>query len=320
MKLVPTALASIVDTVLSRKDAGYKNRSHSDDEHVALVIEGGGMRGVAVGGMVSAIEDLGLTHCFDSIHGSSAGAAAGAYLACGQANFGTRMFYEDLTDNRFINLSRSARGQPIMDSDHLVDHVMTRVKPLDFDRLKDGPTLNIVVTDIDLGESVVFSDFASYDAYRSCLKASVCIPIIAGRPREINGRRLVDGGMIQQIALPSALAAGATKVLALQTRRADEKIRAEGSFATKLQATAMQTRFGGRIGEIYLKRNARINQAVRQLNSGVGPDGQTLVGLNIPSSVKDVHRLTKDAKVLKDAAEVSRQMVLDLVAQHRSSP
>lgn len=316
MKLVQTALASIFGTILSRKDAGYKTRSHLDGEHVALVIEGGGMRGVAVGGMVSAIEDLELTHCFDSIHGSSAGAAAGAYLACGQANFGTRMFYEDLNDNGFINLSRPARGQPIMDADHLVDHVMSRVKPLEFDRLKNGPKLNIVVTDIDLGEAVVFSDFASYEAYRACLKASVCIPIIAGRPRDISGRRLVDGGMIQQIALPSALAAGATKVLALQTRRADEEIRPEGSFATKLQATAMQALFGGRIGEVYRKRNTRINQAVRQLNSGTGPDGQTLVGLNIPSSVKDVHRLTKDAKVLKEAAEVSRQMISDLFTQH----
>ncbi|MEL6377285.1 MAG: patatin-like phospholipase family protein, partial [Pseudomonadota bacterium] len=80
--------AAVAEVLWRRHATNYINQSYSDDEHVALVVEGGGMRGVAAGGMVSAIEDLGLTHMFDSVHGSSAGAAAGAFLACGQANFG----------------------------------------------------------------------------------------------------------------------------------------------------------------------------------------------------------------------------------------
>jgi hypothetical protein len=58
------------------------------------------MRGVVAGGMVTAIQELGLTDCFDTIHGSSAGACAGAYLITDQAKLGTSIFYEDINNSK----------------------------------------------------------------------------------------------------------------------------------------------------------------------------------------------------------------------------
>lgn len=52
--------------------------------HLALAIEGGGMRGAVSAGMASAIAVLGLSNVFDSIYGSSAGSVIGAYMVSRQ--------------------------------------------------------------------------------------------------------------------------------------------------------------------------------------------------------------------------------------------
>lgn len=311
------SLDRVIARLKQRRAAGYRAGGGGDGEHVALVVEGGGMRGVAAGGMVSALEDMGLTECFDSIHGSSAGAAAGAYFLCGRANLGTRMFYEDLIDRRFIDLRRMARLDPAMDTDFLVDEVMDRVKPIDFPRIAEtAPRLHISLTDIDSGAVHVVSRFEDYAHYRECLKASVTMPVIAGGPRLIDGRRVMDGGLVQQIALDSAFAAGATMVLALMTRREDEKYRPLRSIELTMQSWVLQARYGGRLGAIYRQRNATINRAVACVDSGLGPAGQLVGGIRLHHSIDYVHRLTQDPAMLRLAAEVSRDHVADVFERH----
>ena len=56
------------------------NRAPDDTAHLALAIEGGGMRGSVSAGMAAAIASLDLTDAFDSIYGSSAGCMVGAYM------------------------------------------------------------------------------------------------------------------------------------------------------------------------------------------------------------------------------------------------
>jgi len=61
------------------------NRADNDQEaHLALAIEGGGMRGAVSAGMAAAIASLGLTDAFDSVYGSSAGCIVGAYMVSRQ--------------------------------------------------------------------------------------------------------------------------------------------------------------------------------------------------------------------------------------------
>lgn len=55
-------------------------RAADDNAKLALSIEGGGMRGAVSAGMVAAIACLGLSDCFDTIYGSSAGSIIGAYM------------------------------------------------------------------------------------------------------------------------------------------------------------------------------------------------------------------------------------------------
>ena len=60
------------------------SRGSNDTAMLALSIEGGGMRGAVSGGMAAAIACLGLSNCFDSIYGSSAGSIIGSYFVSRQ--------------------------------------------------------------------------------------------------------------------------------------------------------------------------------------------------------------------------------------------
>ena len=70
----------VLDVLHARLREGSAPGARSDPHRVAVVLEGGGMRGVVSAGMTAALERLGLTRCFDLVVGSSAGALNAAAL------------------------------------------------------------------------------------------------------------------------------------------------------------------------------------------------------------------------------------------------
>jgi predicted patatin/cPLA2 family phospholipase len=124
------------DLLLKRSHDESVRGCRNDGWHLALVFEGGGMRGVVSIAMASAFEDRGLLSAFDSLHGSSAGACGCAYFAAGQSKTGASIYYEDINNKRVINKRRIITARPIMDTDYLVDVVMRSVKPLKGGKLR----------------------------------------------------------------------------------------------------------------------------------------------------------------------------------------
>src|SRR3982751_2138376 len=113
--------------ILRARAARGSRAPHEDGARIAPAIEGGAMRGVVSAGMVAALEQLGMTHAFDAVYGSSAGAINGAYFLAGQANLGATIYSEDINNRKFIDLARPLRGRPIVDLDFLIEHVARRL-------------------------------------------------------------------------------------------------------------------------------------------------------------------------------------------------
>ncbi|MBR0557484.1 patatin-like phospholipase family protein [Ciceribacter sp. L1K23] len=305
------ALKSVREILSYRLAAGSVN----DPYHVALVIEGGGMRAVTAGGMVSALEDMGLTRYFDSVHGSSAGAATGAYFLAGQASFGTSLYYEDINNKDFINVANLFRRRAIMDTAYLVDGAMVEKKPLDFQSLVSARAkLYIATTDIDAATPYIVSDFKDYQHYRSIMKASISMPLIAGSAPTVDGRRLLDGGLLQQIAIDSAISAGATHILALLTRTEKELERALPSLYTKLEAIVLQRLYGGKMFDLYYNRNFSINNHLRQLHAGRTDCGVSAAYISLPVGLDTVSRLTVDRDRLVAAAAMSYDHTAEILS------
>ncbi len=70
----------VVTALLERARSGSQPGRRTDGHRIALVVEGGAMRGVVSGGMVAGLEALGLRDAFDVVYGSL-GWVAGIILA-----------------------------------------------------------------------------------------------------------------------------------------------------------------------------------------------------------------------------------------------
>ncbi|PWR19726.1 patatin-like phospholipase family protein [Zavarzinia compransoris] len=242
--------------VLARRAEHSKPGRRRDGFRLALAIEGGGMRGVVAGGMVSALEQLGLADVFDAVYGTSAGACAGAYLLAGQAREGTRIFYRDINNPRFIRIGRALIRRPVMNVDLLIDHVMTRVRPLDTARVIGHPVpLVMMATDVATGGAVMLRDFADHGQVMRGLRATTRLPLVAGRPVDwTDGRRLVDGALSAPLPVEQAAVDGATHVLALATRHDVSTI--DGGRTNALFSRLLARHVSPAVAEAYLGRAA----------------------------------------------------------------
>jgi predicted patatin/cPLA2 family phospholipase len=185
---------------------------------VALVIEGGGMRGVVSAAMTAAIEQLGLRDSFDEVHGASAGAFNAAFFLAGQAAYLTALYQHGFGDPHFASLRRALRGGPFLDMDYVIDHVWTRQRPLRFEVIrKCGIELHCTATDAATASIVDLHDLRSEEEIRCALRASGRLPGLAGAPVSFRGMRLLDATLAEAIPVGAA-SATATDLLVLQTR------------------------------------------------------------------------------------------------------
>ncbi len=208
----------VVQTLLRRRREGSRPGARTDGRRVALVIEGGGMRGVVSAGMTSAIEQLGLRDTFDEVHGASAGAFNAAFLLAGQAAYLAGLYQYGFGDPRFVSAARALRGGPFLDMDHVIDHVWTRQRPLRCDAIPSSAIdLHCTATDADTASIVDLTDLESEEEIRCALRASGRLPWLAGAPVRFRGMRLLDATLAEAIPVQAARST-ATDMVVLQTR------------------------------------------------------------------------------------------------------
>jgi predicted patatin/cPLA2 family phospholipase len=209
---------SVVSAILRRRSHGSRPGERVDGRRIALVIEGGGMRGVVSAGMTAAIEQLGLLDAFDEVHGASAGAFNAAFLLAGQAGYLATLYQHGFGDPRFVSAVRALRGGPALDMDHVINEVWARQRPLRYDALVSrGVPLHCTATDADRAVIVDLADLRTEEDIRCALRASARLPWLAGPPVHFRGMRLLDATLAEAIPVQVPFAT-ATDVLVLQTR------------------------------------------------------------------------------------------------------
>lgn len=208
----------VVEAIRRRRAEGSRPGERQDGCRVALVIEGGAMRGVVSAGMASALEQLGLRDAFDEVHGASAGAFNAAFFLAGQAAYLAALYGHGFGDPRFVSVLRALRGGPAFDMDYVISDVWTHQRPLRFEAIhSSGIALHCTATDADRAEIVDLTNLDDDEQIKCALRASGRLPWLAGPPVQFRGRRLLDATLAEAIPVQGALA-GASHVLVLQTR------------------------------------------------------------------------------------------------------
>jgi predicted patatin/cPLA2 family phospholipase len=208
----------VVQTILRRHADRSRPGDRDDGRRIALLIEGGGMRGVVSAAMSAAIEQLGLLDAFDEVHGASAGAFNAAFLLAGQAGYLTTLYQHGFGDPRFVSAVRALRGGAAFDLDHVINQVWTRRRPLRFDAiLCRRIPLHCTATDADRATIVDLAELRTEEEIRCALRASGRLPWLAGPPVHFRNMRLLDATLAEAIPMQAPLAT-ASDVLVLQTR------------------------------------------------------------------------------------------------------
>ena len=202
-----------------RRAARWKAGDRSPDgRQLALVVEGGALRGVCSAGGVVALEHLGLTEAFDHVYGTSAGVMNACYFVAGQAQLGIRIYYEDMNRREIVNPLRFWR---ILDLDRLFGQTILGAKRLRLDTILAARSkLHIATLEAKTGLGRLFDAQAlgSEAQLLSALRAATAAPFLYNQPVTVDGSRCLDAGLVNSFPIADAVAAGCTDVLVLLTR------------------------------------------------------------------------------------------------------
>jgi predicted patatin/cPLA2 family phospholipase len=216
-------------------------RDRPPNARIALVIEGGGMRGAVSGGMTLALDELGLAKAFDAAYGSSAGTLNAMWLLSGRAADGIHTWTDPQWIRDLISRRRSLRRGPVVDVRGLVEERYERLSPGLFEAVLANPTeLHPIATDVASGQPLdLHGSLTDSRSLQLALRASAALPLLSGPPVTLDGRRLIDAGLSAAIPFRHALDDGATHVLVLRSRRLGETVTAPGRVSGALTAAAL---------------------------------------------------------------------------------
>jgi predicted patatin/cPLA2 family phospholipase len=274
---------------------------HRDDYTLALTVEGGGMRGVVSGAMLIALRDLGLTPIFDRFYGTSSGSMNLAYFAAGGGWDALSVYYDHLVSGFFH--SHWLPHRPQIDMRFVFDEVMRNRIPLDRDKVASAPyDIRIVLSDVEEARPVIVPIRSVAERVEDYLKAGAWLPILAGPPHLLDGRRYLDGGLLWPDPLYAALDEKCTHVLMLNT--APEGARDNTSPVTARILSHVLNRWQSGLGNAYLA--GRGPWAADKAKLGNGKDvelrGAQVLRLCPPPGSHLVERMTTARESLLDGA------------------
>jgi predicted patatin/cPLA2 family phospholipase len=288
-----------------------------EDAHkLAVVIEGGGMRAACSGGMVGALEQLGMRDCVDVVYGASAGALNAAYFLSRQAVMGCSIYVEDLPSLRFINPYRMALPfghRPVVDMEYAIDHIYQHVKPLDIEAvLKSDIPLHVTATDVATGELEDFVGAETWESLRLWLLASTRVPMLAGNPVAVDGGLYIDATLSDGVPYHLALAHGATHILVLRSRRNDRG----ASFSSPIERWFMEgalRRIDPGLGHVLASRASRAQEVGRELSdlTATGDGPPYICAIEPPAGMVPVHQLSRNRDLARQAVNAGHRAVVE---------
>lgn len=277
---------------------------------VALMFEGGGMRGSYTCAFAATLVERGLG--FEFVCGLSAGAS-------NTVNFLTRdlrrireSFVEIVDDPRFGSWKTFLAGKGMFSAHWIYQEAGLPDGPLpfDFEAFSANPArIAIQAFDRDSGESVVWTkeDMPTLDDVMTRVRASSTLPLVMP-PVTIDGRVYYDGGLGAGggLTLDLALESGCERVLAVLTRPRGYRKTAPDRRA---RAIANLYRNHPFVREALLTRHERYNETLDRLE-GLAREGRAAIvyadKMSVESSTVDRARL--EASYADGYEQAAREM------------
>lgn len=222
-------------------------------KHTALVLEGGGMRGVFTSGVLDWMIDHGVT--FPYLVGVSAGSSNALSFAAHQRGRGKYVFADLQVERHYLGIRNIFRHHSIMDMHLLYHELPETLWPYDYEAYRVNPMrVESVVTDCVTGKAVYLEEKQDAGRIIDIVRASSSLPFVCPIAY-VDGRPMLDGGIVDSIPLARALEQGYEHAIVVLTRhrgyRKEEKPPRIPSFIYKRYP---------KLREALLTRGVRYNE------------------------------------------------------------
>jgi predicted patatin/cPLA2 family phospholipase len=270
----------------------------SDKPKSAIVVEGGGMRGIFAAGVLHAFGKAGFDP-FDLYIGVSAGACHLASHLAGQndRNFDITLHYS--LSPRFINSVRFLKGGHLMDLDWMWEQTIANYR-LNLKHIEEKLRTHrkeylIVATSMETGQALyLHPDESTLEHY---LKVSSSLPILYRNILDVNGEKATDGGMADSIPAHEACRRGATDITVIRSRPANY-VKKESPLT--LAIFSWYFRKYPKLVETFKRRADHYNKSVDLIHNP--PKGVRITEIAPPAGL-DIGRTTKNEAPLRAAYE-----------------
>ena len=276
------------------------------------------MRGAVSGGMALALDELGLRNAFDAAYGSSAGSLNAMWLVSGRVRDGIPTWTDPRLVHELISRRRLLRGGPVVDITTLVEERYEQLAPGLFEAVLAASTeLHPIATEVETAEPIDLHDeIADEHTLRLALRATAALPLLAGPPVHLNGRRFIDAGLSAAIPFRAAIADGATHVLVLRSRRHGERVEPSTGIGARLTARALR-RVSPALERAFLTRVEREHADEDYLDDP--PANPAILAIHPAPDSPVPSRLERDVDLVRAALEAGRQAAHAVLADDAES-
>lgn len=259
-----------------------------------LVLEGGGMRGIFLVGVLQAFAERGYFP-WKLVIGSSAGALTGAAYIAGQIYLARDAFFTKLLSNKFIHYSNIFKpDKHILDLDWMIDTIINSREKLDIKKMIKTCPLLITATVVheDSPPETIFLDSKKDDPLVA-LKATAALPYLYRGFVCYKEQLLLDGGLLAPMPYQKALSLGyrEEEILMVLTRPKGYRKKEESFWTRTLYERYYKDPKYTPLVESLLNRHKLYNQILNDLEN-------KYKGIEIiyPPGDFEVKRLTRDEK------------------------
>lgn len=253
------------------------------------------MKAAYSNGVLAAFEKADLH--WDAVIGTSAGGALGAWYSARQAEFAQKT-WAYAQDRRILDYRRLVGRRPVLDHEALLDIVYVEEHPIDQEALRRcrWPVI-VTVADVDTG-ACVYQDIRQEDIIR-WLKATGRLPMGAGPPVDIAGRRYLDGGMVDPVPVRYAVERLGMRHVTVVLNTPLGPRRPDARFMAEMAARRYPRLRDGIMRHQEIKR-AAIDYAMR-------PPAGVQVDIIRPDGPLGMHRLSRDLAAIEATLDRGRR-------------
>ena len=258
------------------------------DNKTALVLEGGGLRGVFTCGVLDCFMDHGIRFPFTI--GVSAGACNGLSYMSGQRGRARSSNIDLMDKHHYVGFRYLLTQGCIMDYKLLFEDFPEKIIPYDYDAYFSNPDRFVMVTTNCLtGKAEYFEEKSSSERVMSIVRASSSLPYVT-KITYVDGVPMLDGGIVDSIPVRYALDQGYDRLVVVLTRnkgyrKKEGKMRVAKAFYRKYPA----------LQKALQERNAVYNRTMEMVER-MEAEGKAVVIR--PSNPVVVGRMEKDTSKL----------------------